>query len=222
MTYASIDLGSDTVKIVVCEYCDNKYNVLASTNTRVVGIKKGIIKDEEMVVKSIELAVSEIEKQLGFRIDKAIVSIPLYDMDINIYNGECEISGIVSGSDIATCFKKAIKENISDDREVITVFPIDFLLDGEEKVIDPKGMSAYKLEARVLISTLPKELVYSYLSLFQKCNVEVIDLCYATLGDFYQAVRSEYQKGIGSVINIGSTKTEISIFNKGLMVKGDT
>jgi len=82
MIYASIDLGSDTVKIVVCEYCDNKYNVLASTNTRVVGIKKGVIKDEEMVIKSIELAVIEIEKQLGFRIDKAIISIPSYDVNI--------------------------------------------------------------------------------------------------------------------------------------------
>ncbi len=220
MTYASIDLGSDTVKIVVSEYCDKKFNVLASTNTRVVGIKKGIIKDEAMVIKSIELALSEIEKQLGFRIDKAIVSIPAYDMDVNIYNSECEVSGLVSGSDIATCFKKAIKENISDDREVVTVFPIDFIIDDEEKVIDPKGMDAYKLSTRVLISTLPKELVYVYLELFNKCNIEVIDLCFTTLGDFYQAVRKEYQKNIGAVINIGSSKTEIAIFNKGLMIKG--
>lgn len=219
MTYASIDLGSDTLKIVVCEYVDNKYNVLASTNTRVVGIKKGIIKDEEMVIKSIDLAVSEIEKQLGYRIDKAIISLPAYDMEVNVYNGECDVSGLVSGSDIATCFKKAIKENISDDREVITVFPIDFTIDDEEKVYDPKGMDAYKLSTRVLISTLPKELVYAYLELFQKCNIEVVDLCFATLGDFYQAVRKEEQKNIGAVINVGSSKTEIAIFNKGLMIK---
>lgn len=219
MTYASIDLGSDTVKIVVCECCDNKYNVIASTNTRVVGIKKGVIKDEAMVIKSIELAISEIEKQLGFRIDKAIISIPSYDVNINIYNGECEVSGLVSGSDIATCFKKAIKENVSDEEEVITVFPIDFVIDDEERVIDPKGMNAYKLSTRVLISTVPKELVYAYVDIFQKCNIEVIDLCFSTLGDFYQSVNKDYQKNVGAVVNIGSSKTEISIFNKGLMIK---
>lgn len=219
MTYASIDLGSDTVKIVVCEYSDNKYNVLASTNTRVVGIKKGIIRDEEMVVKSIQLAITEIEKQLSFRLDKAIISIPSYEMEVNVYTAECEVAGLVSGSDIATCFKHAIKENISDTREVITVFPIDFIIDDEEKVYDPKGMEAYKLETRVLISTLPKELVYSYLEVFQKCNIEVIDLCFATLGDFYQVMKKEYQKNLGAVINLGSSKTEISIFNKGLMIK---
>lgn len=219
MTYASIDLGSDTVKIVVCEYCDGKYNVLASTNTRVVGIKKGIINDEAMVIKSIELAVSEIEKQLDFRIDKAIISIPAYDVEFNIYNGECEVSGLVSGSDIATCFKRAIKENIGDNQEVVTVFPIDFIIDDEEKVYDPKGMSAYKLATRALISTIPKELVYSYLEIFQKCNIEVIDLCFATLGDFYQSLNKDFQKNVGVVVNIGSSKTEISVFNKGLMIK---
>lgn len=220
MTYASIDLGSDTMKIVVCEYCDNKYNVLASTLTRVVGIKKGVIKDEEMVIKSIELALSEVEKQLGFPVNKAIISLPLYDMEVSVCNGECEVSGLVSGSDIATCFKRAIKENISSEREVITVFPIDFTIDDEERVYDPKGMDAFKLATRSLIATLPKELVYSYLEIFQKCNVEVVDLCFATLGDFYQAVRKEYQKNIGAVINIGSSKTELAIFNKGLMIKG--
>lgn len=220
MIYASIDLGSDTLKIVVCEYNDNKYNVLASANTRVVGIKKGVIKDEAMVIKSIELGLLEIEKQLGFKVDKAIISLPSYEMEVNVYNSECEVSGIVSGSDIATCFKHAIKENVSDDREVITVFPIDFLVDDEERVYDPKGMDAYKLSTRVLISTLPKELVYAYLEIFQKCNVEVIDLCFTTLGDFYQGVKKEYQKSVGAVINIGSTKTEIALFNKGLMIKG--
>ena len=221
MTYASIDLGSDTLKIVVCEYCDNKYNVLASTNTRVVGIKKGIIKDESMVIKSIELAVLEIEKQLGFRIDKAIISIPSYEVEFNIYNSECEIAGLVSGSDIATCLKKAIKENVSDDREVVTVFPIDFVIDDEEKVFDPKGMNAYKLSTRALISTLPKDLIYSYLEIFQKCNIEVIDLCFTTLGDFYQSINKDYQKNVGVVVNIGSSKTEVSVFNKGLMIKGN-
>lgn len=219
MTYASIDLGSDTVKIVVCEYCDGKYNVLASTNTRVVGIKRGIINDEMMVIKSIELAVSEIEKQLGFRIDKAIISIPSYDVEFNIYNSECEVAGLVSGSDIATCFKKAIKENVSDKQEVVTVFPIDFVIDDEEKVYDPKGMNAYKLSTRAIFSTIPKELVYTYLEIFQKCNIEVIDLCFATLGDFYQSLSKDYQKNVGAVVNIGSSKTEISIFNKGLMIK---
>ena len=62
MIYASIDLGSDSVKVTVIERIDKQYNVLASTNTRVVGIKKGIIRDETMVVKSLEVALLEIDK----------------------------------------------------------------------------------------------------------------------------------------------------------------
>lgn len=221
MIYASIDLGSDSVKITVIERIDKQYNVLASTNTRVVGIKKGIIRDETMVVKSLEVALLEIEKQLGFKIDKAIVAIPPYDATIGVFNSETDVSGIVSGSDIATCFKRAIKENISNDREVISVFPIDFLVNEEERVYDPKGMPAYKLETRILISTVPKELVYSYLEVFEKCHVEVIDLCFSCLGDYYQAFKKDYQHELGVLVDIGSAKTEIAIFNKGLLIKTD-
>ena len=221
MTYASIDLGSDTIKVVVMEYCDNKFNVLASANTRCVGIKKGIIRDPEMVTKSLELALSEVEKQFNFKIDKAIISIPGYETKIDLYKASCDVSGLVSGSDIANCFKRAIKENISDSEAVITVFPIDFVIDDTDKVIDPKGMEAYKMEARVVISTVPKDLVYSYLEIFSACGVDVIDLCFSTIGDYYQGKKAEYQKLSGAVVNIGSSKTEVSIFNKGVMIKND-
>ena len=53
MIYAAIDIGSDTIKIVVAEYLNERFNVLGSVNTRTVGIKKGIIIDKSLVIKSI-------------------------------------------------------------------------------------------------------------------------------------------------------------------------
>lgn len=219
MIYASIDIGSDTVKIVVGQVLDNQINVLASTNTRCVGIKKGLIVEKNMVVKSINLALSEIKKQLGFSIERAIISLPCYDVNISVYNGEVYTDGVITGDDVINCFKSAIKGNIADDREVITVFPIDFLVDGEEKYYDPKGANGYKLESRMLISTLPKELVYQYLDVLEECHVEVIDLALSSVCDYSQATHEEFKKNVGAVINIGDDKTEVAIFNKGLLIK---
>lgn len=219
MIYASIDLGSDLIKIVVCEYIDSKYNILASTYTRTVGIKKGIIVDSVMVQKSLMLALDEIEKQLGFRLDKAIVSIPCFDAKVNMYESEVVIPNKVTGSDIISCFEKAIKENISSKEEVLSVFPIDYVVNGDTHLLDPKGMEAYKLGCRELITTLPKELVYSYLEVFKNCKIDVIDLCISTLGDFYQFRRDEYNDLMGAIINIGNSKSEFGIFNKGMLVK---
>lgn len=221
MTYASIDIGSDTIKIVLGEVLNERLNVLASVNTRAVGIKKGIIIDKDMVCKSINLALDEMEKQCGFRIDKAIISLPCYDAVVSVYNGEVYTDGIINGDSIINCFKSAIKGNVPDDREVITVFPIDFMVDDEDKYYDPKGVNGYKLESRVLVSTLPKELVYPYLEVLEMCQVEVIDLALSSVSDYAQASREEFKKQAGAVINIGDSKTEIAIFNKGLLVKTD-
>lgn len=221
MIYAGIDIGSDLIKIVVGQVINDKVNVLASTNTRTVGIKKGVIVDKDMVSKSLSLALLEIEKQIGFKLDKACITIPSYDLDIKVYDAISYTDGIVTGDDIINCFKGAIKDNITKDREVITVFPIDFLLDDEEKCLDPKGMNAYKLESRVLISTLPKEFVYTYLEVCQKCNVEVIDLAPATVCDYYQSYRPDFKEKTGAIINLGESKTEIGLFNKGLLVKSE-
>ncbi len=226
MIYASIDIGSDTTKMVVVRYLkeDNSYDVLASTSVRTVGVKKGIITDKSMAKKSIMLGISEIEKQVGFKLDKAIINIPCYDLDVSIQEGLIYTDdGVITGKDISTCFRNTIKDSIRDDREVITVFPIDFTIDDDEKIRkSPIGKKGYKLECRLLISTLPKEIVYSYGDLFDECGIEPVDLCIGPVADYYQAYQEDFKNRVGAVVNIGASKIELSVFNKGLLVKAQT
>ncbi len=220
MIYSSIDIGSDTIKIVVARISANSFDVLASTSTHAVGIKKGMIVDKELAIKSITIALDEIEKQLGFRIDKAIITVPLYDMHVDIYNGLSYVEDKITGEDVITCFKSSVS-TIDIDKEVVTVFPIDFLIDDKTRVYDPKGLTGNKLESRMLISIVPKENVYDYLEVLEKCHVEVIDLSFGVINDFYNMRENEdFLKGSGAVVDIGNDKTEIAIFNKGLMVDG--
>ena len=220
MIYSSIDIGSDTIKIVVAKITENSFDVLASSQTRSVGIKKGMIVDKELAIKSVTIALDEIEKKLGFRIDKAIINVPLYDVEVDIYNGLSYTEGKISGEDVITCFKSSVS-TIDIDKEVVTVFPIDFLIDDSKRVTDPKGMEGSKLESRMLISTVPKENVFAFLDVLEKCNVEVIDLSFGVINDFYNMKdNTDFQKHSGVVIDMGNDKTEIAIFNKGLMVNG--
>ena len=221
MIYSSIDIGSDTIKIVVSKINDNAISILASVNTRSVGIKKGLIVDKDLVIDSLNLALDELERKLGFRIDKAIVSVPFYNVDVNIYNGLCYPNGEITGSDIITCFKSCVS-TVDIDLEVVTVFPIHFYVDGV-KVDDPKGMTGEKLESKILISTVPKQSLYSFLEVFEKCKIDVIDLSFGPVNDFYNVKDTkEYIDSYGALVDIGKDKTEIAIFNKGLMVCGDT
>ena len=160
MIYSSIDIGSDTIKICVGKITNNSLDILASSKTRSVGIKKGLIIDKDLAMQSIILALNEIETELGFKIDKAVITVPLYDVKVDIYNGCSYADGEITGTDVITCFKSSVS-TIDVDKEVVTVFPIDFKIDDEIVVTDPKGMKGNKLECRMLISTIPKEL-FSY------------------------------------------------------------
>ena len=220
MIYAGIDIGSDTIKIVVGRVQNNSINILASSNTRAVGIKKGLIVDSDLAMKSVMLALDEIEKSLGFRLDKAIVNVPLMDVSVGIYNGCSYADGEITGDDVITCFKSSVS-TIDIDQEVVTVFPIDFLIDNQKRVNDPKGEKGNKLESRMLISTVPKQNIYPILEILEKCHVEVIDLSFGVINDFYHIRDNEdFLKGFGALIDMGNDKTEIGLFNKGLMVDG--
>ncbi len=220
MIYSSIDIGSDTIKICVGKVTNNSLDILASSKTRSVGIKKGLIVDKDLAMQSIVLALNEIESKLGFKIDKAVINVPLYDVNVDIYNGCSYADGEISGTDVITCFKSSVS-TIDVDKEVVTVFPIDFKVDDGDVVLDPKGMKGNKLESRMLISTIPKENVYPYLEILEKCNVEVIDLSFGVINDFYHLKDNEdYKKNSGIVIDMGNDKTEIAVFNKGLLVDG--
>ena len=205
MICSSIDIGSDTIKIVVARVDDKGINVLAATNVLSVGIKKGIIVDNDLVCQSINLAVNELEKKLGFRIDKAIINVPFYDVDVNFYNGKCFFEGKVTGNDIITCFKSSVS-TIDEGLEVVTVFPIDFTVDGKDKVLDPTGMIGEELDCRMLISTVPKDLLYPYLDVLDKCHIEVIDLSFGVINDIYN-IDMDIKDRLGAVVDIGKDKT---------------
>ena len=220
MIYSSIDIGSNEIKICVGRVNNNSVDILASSKTRAVGIKRGLIVDKDLAMQSIILALNEIESELGFKIDKAVITVPFYDVKVDIYHGLCYPDGEITGTDVITCFKSSVS-TIDVDKEVVTVFPIDFLIDDDITVTDPKGMKGNKLESRMLISTIPKENVYPYLEILEKCNVEVIDLSFGVINDFYHIKdNDDYKKSSGIVIDMGNDKTEIAVFNKGLLVDG--
>ena len=68
--YTSIDIGTDTIKVAVCEVFNNKLNLLAASSVKSEGIKKGLIVNEELAKEKIEQALSEVEYMLGINIKK--------------------------------------------------------------------------------------------------------------------------------------------------------
>lgn len=217
--YTSIDLGSDTVKALTCELYNGKLNLLTSSTVKSAGIRKGVIVDFDLALASVSKAIGELENDLGIRINKVIVNVPSYFSDFNVVRGKVSIEKVVTGADIVKVLQNGVKGNIEPGKEMLTVIPIDFAVDDETLLLDPKGKKGKNLFVRAVLITMPKKNIYSVINLFDKMGIEVEDISIDEIGDLYAFKNEKINNSIGIVVNIGHNITTVSLFNKGIIVK---
>ena len=220
--YTSLDIGTDTIKIVVCELYQNKLNLLASNAFKSEGIKKGLITDPELATKCIRGAFNEIEDMLGIKIRKVVTSIPSFNAEYNIIKGSLNIKNedhIITTNEVLNVLEVAVKSNPYTSRELITVLPIDYSVDDKSFIKDPKGMHGNILGCRAVMVTTPKKNVYSVIGLLENIGIEVVDISLNNIGDLYAFNNSNFAEKVGAIINIGHEITTISLYNKSILVK---
>lgn len=216
--YTSIDLGSDSIKIVVCELVRNKLNLLAATSYPSKGIKNGLIIDPEKAIASVKSALDEIESMLGIKITKVVASVPAYHAEYNAISGTVSVDEIVTDKDISNVLNKAYQSKNIEGKEMATIIPIDFQTDSLESIKEPKGVEAKTLSVRAIMVSVPKKNIYSVLSLLENLGLEVVDIMTSGVSDISTYRTKDNSTKVGAIINIGSDTTSISIYNKGIVV----
>ena len=219
--YTCIDIGSSNIKIVVCELYRGRYNLLATSTVKSKGIKKGLINDVVEAKNCIKQGFAEIETMLGFKIRKVIAIIPSYFSEFNIIKGEIPITNeekIVTGDDVVKVLQVAMKGQFDITKEMVTIIPVDFTLDSETTK-DPLRKKSNILKTRAVLATTPKKNIYSVVNLLNSIGVEVVDISLGCIGDINTFRDEKVDSCISAVINIGAEKTEVSLYNKGIVVK---
>lgn len=222
--YTGIDLGSNSIKIIVCEVINNKFHVLATSNTRCKGIQNGIITDPELVKPYLLKAKKNVEEMLGISINQAIVTVSSYDTTFDMVDGEVIVENenkVVSSNDINNVFKEATLGKVEDDKELITISPISFQVDDKEQVKDPKGQIGDILKMKAIITSIPKRNFKKVIGLLKECDIQVVDVCFGAIGDYYQVKNNNFDSKVSAIINLGYSKIEVSVFNKGIMIKNE-
>ena len=222
--YTSVDLGSDSIKIMVGEIYNKKLNVLATTSVKSRGIKKGLIVNANEVLGTLKLAITNIEKELHITIDKVIASVPSYYSSFEIVNGEVDVLDEdfrITGKEVVSVLKKAVTSKIKKDRELVTIVPIYFIVDGKKNIADPKGLIAKKLGVKAMMVTTPSKNVQSIISIFHSIGIEVVDVNLGSIADYNEFKNSTTEKGLSVIVNIGHDITTVSLFNKGIIINSE-
>jgi cell division protein FtsA len=159
---------------------------------------------------------------LGIKIKKVIASIPSYFAEFNVVKSRILIDNpekIITGDDIVNLLQKAIETKNEPMKEMVTILPIDFTLDGKSGIKDPKGLVGENLEVRAILVTTPRKNIYSVVSLISNVGVEVVDISINSIGDVNAFSNEEIENSVGAIVNIGAETTTVSLYNKGILVR---
>lgn len=220
--YTSVDIGSDAIKLVVCELFNGKLNLLAASSVKSKGIRKGLITDINEATDSIKKVFNEVETMLGIKIKRVIASIPSYFADFVMIQGSISINNennIITGKDVVDVLQAAMHTKNLNKKEMVTIIPIDFKIDDKDKIKNPKGLIGNTLSTRAVMVTTPRKNIFSVINLLSEIGVEVVDISLNCIGDINAFKTSSIEDKVGAIINIGSEITEVSLYNKGIVVK---
>ena len=210
--FNSIDIGTYEVKLVTAELYNGKYNILCSTSVKTSGVRQGLIINLVGITNSIKKCVRLAENKLGTKID----------ISFDIVTGKSKVTtedGTVDGKAIFNSIGNAIKSKITNETEIVTTNPIEYKLDNKTKVKDALGLKAKEISSRVVISSVPKKNVYSVVNILENLGIEVIDICFSSIGNYYAIKTPELDSKVVAMVDIGEEKTNVAILNKGVMIK---
>lgn len=222
---ASIDIGSDSIKLVVGEFIDSRLEILSTSITQSKGVENSKVINMEELSEAIKKAVSEASQTLGIEIKKVILGVNGVNTKLIKEAEAIKIENedyVINGDDIARVIAKCAEGKCDDGYALIGVIPVEFTLDDDKVSRDPKGLKSENLGIKAIIVTTPKEYVMPYIKAVENADCKVIDVILNTLGDYYTVKNDRFDNCVGAIVNLGNDTSTISIFNKGILTNTKT
>ena len=212
-----LDIGTSKVVAIVGEVRqDNEIEIIGIGSHPSRGLKKGVVVNIESTVQSIQRAVEEAELMAGVEIDSVFAGIAGSHVSSLNSHGIVPIKdGEVSHADVERVIDAARAVAIPADQKILHILPQEFIIDNQEGIHDPVGMSGVRLEARVHMVTGAVSAAQNIIKCVRRCGLEVEDLILEQLASSYSVLEDD-EKDLGvCLVDIGGGTTDIAVFTGG-------
>ena len=214
---AGLDIGTTKVVALVGEVPDGgKVELLGIGSHSSNGLKRGVVVDIESTIDSIRHAVEEAEMMAGQPVRSVYVGIAgAHVRSLNSHGIVAIREGEVSSGDIERVIDAARAVPIPADQKVLHILPQEFLVDDQDGIREPIGMSGVRLESKVHIVTGAASASQNVVKCVHRCGLEVDDVVLEQLASS-QAVLMDDEKDLGvCLVDIGGGTTDVALFSGG-------
>jgi cell division protein FtsA len=212
-----LDIGTSKVVAIVGEIkSDGALEIIGIGSHPSRGLKKGVVVNIESTVQSIQRAVEEAELMAGCEIHSVYAGIAgSHVRSLNSHGIVAIKDKEVGPGDVERVIDAAKAVAIPADQKILHVLPQEYIIDAQEGIRDPIGMSGVRLEAKVHIVTGADSAAQNIVKCVQRCGLAVDDIVLEQLASSY-AVLTEDEKDLGvCVVDIGGGTTDIAVFGGG-------
>ena len=212
-----LDIGTSKIVAIVAEILpEGRLEIIGMGQTPSRGLKKGVVVNIESTVNAIQRALEEAELMADCKIREVYTGIAgSHIRSINSHGMVAIKDKEVGQSDVDRVIETARAVIIPTDQQVLHILTQEFIIDGQEDVREPLGMSGVKLEVKVHIVTGAISAAQNIIKCVRRCGLEVRDLILQPLASS-MAVLSEDEKDLGvCLVDIGGGTTDIAVFTGG-------
>jgi cell division protein FtsA len=212
-----LDIGTSKVVAIVGEVMpDGTIEVVGIGSHPSRGLKKGVVVNIESTVHSIQRAVEEAELMAGCQIHSVYAGIAgSHIRSLNSHGIVAIKDKEVLPGDVERVIDAARAVAIPADQKILHILPQEFLIDNQEGIKEPVGMSGVRLEAKVHMVTGAVSAAQNIIKCVRRCGLEVDDIILEQLASSY-SVLTEDEKDLGvCLVDIGGGTTDIAVFTEG-------
>lgn len=213
-----IDVGSSKVATLIATSSDDSLTVIGVSSLPSKGIRKGQVVDIDEAVSSIAESLEAAERMAGVSVSSCFVSVGGAHISSVNSRGVVAVAGgenEISEDDVRRVVEAAQAISVPSSREIIHVIPRDYIVDSQEGVKDPVGMTGVRLEVETHVITGAATAMRNLVKCIQQVGIDVEGLVFSGIAAA-EAVLTDTEKELGvALIDIGGGATDVALFVDG-------
>lgn len=216
-----IDVGSTKVITCVGKFDNGAIDIIGIGQALNQGMRKGAIVDIEETVSAISASLDEAERTSGLHLTSAVVGLDGAHIETTGSKGVIAVSradGEITQEDVTRVIEAARAIPNKPNREILHVLPRTFVVDGQDGVKDPIGMTGIRLEVDATVISTSTNALKNVQRCIEQSGLDLIDIVFAPLAE-EKVLLSKRQMEIGVIlIDIGASSTSYTVYEEGDLI----
>ncbi|HMD02579.1 MAG TPA: cell division protein FtsA [Candidatus Baltobacteraceae bacterium] len=222
---AGLDIGTTKTCTVVANATEDGLEVIGVGEAPSSGLRRGVITDLEETIRSIEAATERAERMAGVHVSSVYVGVTGEHVKSTNNRGVVAISGEereVQKNDVRRVVEASKLINVPTDRQIIHALPRHFMVDGQDGVADPVGLSGQRLEVDTHIITGGTTFLTNVLKCVHRAGLEPAGIVFEPLASSSATLMPEEREVGVALLDIGGGTTDVAVYSGGGAVHTST